>query len=410
MSNSRMKLRADDDKPHNSSKGKGIILETPYKPGFVDDKDLETVKMAVDKELSDISNAFYETIERTADTITRVDKLEIAGDTQWGELVAKIEEVDRVSKEGDQALASRITTISAEIGDNKAAITTESEARVSADEALSKRIDTVSAEFKTADDEIKASVTTEATARANADQALAGQITTVKSELEGQVAEVRQYTNTEVSKVDGKVNTLNAKWGVSVDVNGNVAGVELNNGTGGSEFKVLANRFYFTDGNTVIPPFAVVGNVVHMSNVVIRGTLYAEDIVGDVASEFILSSTGMISLPTDYAPWVRFRVNNPRHYPRTVIANTGVVTPQAGHTSGEALFRIGPDGTGEVWGTGVVRSEEGETRPIIVIGQVPPNWSGVVTVSCQKGQGGPKIIGGAGSVRMFRNTGELGYY
>lgn len=80
MSNSRMKLTREVVKPTNSSRGKGLILETPYKPGFVEDKDLESVKMAVDKELSDVANAFQITTERTADTITRVDELKITGD------------------------------------------------------------------------------------------------------------------------------------------------------------------------------------------------------------------------------------------------------------------------------------------------------------------------------------------
>lgn len=111
MSNSRMRLRSEE-KPHNSSRGKGLILETPYRPGFVDDKDLETVKMAVDKELSEISNAFYETTEKTADTITRIERLEIGGGTE--ELRAMIEEVSKVSKEGDTALAEKITTVQAE--------------------------------------------------------------------------------------------------------------------------------------------------------------------------------------------------------------------------------------------------------------------------------------------------------
>ena len=45
-------------------------FEITYKPGFVDDKDLESVKMAVDKELSSISNAFYQ-ISETASLIQR---------------------------------------------------------------------------------------------------------------------------------------------------------------------------------------------------------------------------------------------------------------------------------------------------------------------------------------------------
>ncbi|MGL5013545.1 MAG: phage tail tip fiber protein [Bacteroidales bacterium] len=295
MSNSRLKLRADD-KPTNSSRGKGLILETPYKPGFVDDKDLETVKMAVDKELSEISNAFYQTTERTADTITRIDKIEIAGDTQYGDLLAKIEEVDKVSKEGDEAMAKRITTISAEVGDNKSSIVTESEARASADSVMTKRIDTIlgsmqgdlgplvgqfqeqirvlgdtdgilaeritnlSAEYKTADETIKASVKTETEARVSADQSLTTQINTAKSELAGNIATVEQNASTEIKKVDGKVVKVEAKWGISTNVNGKITGISTNNDGKTGTVDIVADKFTISDGtNKTNPPFQVVG-------------------------------------------------------------------------------------------------------------------------------------------------------
>lgn len=304
MSNSRMRLsNRADDKPHNSSKGKGIILETPYKPGFIDDSDLETVKMAVDKELSDISNAFYQTIERTADTITRVDKLEISGDTQYGELNAKIEEVDRVSKENDVAMAQRITTISAEVGDNKSAITTESTARAEGDRVLTERIDTIlgsmegdlgplvgqfqeqirvlgendtilterittlDSEYKTADGDIKASIKNEETARVTADQALTSQINTATSKLDKDIASVQQYATTEITKTNGNVsnntaavNKINAKWGVQVVANDKIAGIQLNNDGKTATFSVMADKFTVSSGSNAVIPFEVTGN------------------------------------------------------------------------------------------------------------------------------------------------------
>lgn len=224
MSNSRMRLSSridDEDKPHNSSKGKGVILETPYKPGFVDDKDLETVKMAVDKELSDISNAFYQTTERTADTITRVDKLEISGETQYGELTAKIETVDKVSKEGDVALAERITTFEAstnnEFGKVNAAITETNrvmaeqdgllaekidsivgsfegelgplfaqidevrQLSITGDAAIGTRIDNMEVTFNQADKDLAASIKTESESRVDADTALSKRIDTLSA-------------------------------------------------------------------------------------------------------------------------------------------------------------------------------------------------------------------------------------
>lgn len=245
MSNSRLKLmtRADDDKPHNSSKGKGLLLETPYRPGFVDDKDLETVKMAVDKELSDISNAFYQTTERTADTITRVDKLEISGETQYGELKAAIETVDKVSKEGDIALAERITTFSAEtnneFGKVNAAIKETNRVMASEDKLLAERIDSIvgsfegelgplfaqidevrqlsitgdqalattiddmKVSFETADKDLAAQIKTESESRVTADEALSKRIDTLTASVTTEDAKLTAAIKTEqTARVD----------------------------------------------------------------------------------------------------------------------------------------------------------------------------------------------------------------
>lgn len=246
MSHSRAYLAIEphDDKPHNSSKGKGLILETPYKPGFVDDKDLETVKMAVDKELSEISNAFYQSTEQTADTITRVDRLEIDGTNQYGELKASIERVDKVSTEGDKALAESIETLTAsvnnEFGEVKgeiketnrvvaegdkllaeridaitgsfegdlgglfAVIEEVRQVSLTGDEAIGKRIDKVEVDFKAADATLTAGIKTEETARVTADQALASRITTVSAEWKNADAELDKKFKGEIDmeKVD----------------------------------------------------------------------------------------------------------------------------------------------------------------------------------------------------------------
>lgn len=451
MSNSRTKFAKADDKPTNTSKGKGLILETPYKPGFIEDKDLETVKMAVDKELSEISNAFYQTIEKTADTITRVDKLEIAGDTQFGELVAKIEEVDKVSKEGDVALASRITTISAEVGDNKSSIITESEARAEADKVITTRIDTilgsmegdlgplvgqiqtdlrvlaendtvmatridtVEAEYKTADGDIKASVKTEESARVAADSSLASQITTVKSELDGNIASVQQYATTEINKTNTTVNaqgqqisSVNSKWGVSVDANGNVGGIQLNSSsTAGTEFKVLANRFYFTDGVSKLPPFAISNNTVHMSNVVIRGTLYAQDISGDMGTEWRIATNNLSPNQNAWTNLKTFNIVNGRPYSRQIIWDCGFVT-NGNLTTGEAVYnlRIRHSG-GTQLASGLVRVGPGYSLPMRMYGNVPANLSGTCYAEVQKTSSQGAIYGTEGSIRLFKLTTEL---
>lgn len=242
-------VKVDPDKPSNSSKGNGLILETPYKPGFVEDKDLETVKMAIDKELSEISNAFYKTTEKTADTITRIDKIEIEGDN----LLAKIEEVDRVSKEGDAALAERITTLTATVDDNSAKITEETRVRTDADSALAERITKLEADTG---DDWKAAIEEEKIARVDGDGALASQITTLKAQSEAGDATLTQN----MTVIADKTGKLEAKWGVQTNVNGKVSGIQLNNDGASSSFSVVADRFTISDGTSnTIPPFEVVG-------------------------------------------------------------------------------------------------------------------------------------------------------
>ncbi|MGL5963109.1 MAG: phage tail tip fiber protein, partial [Fusobacteriaceae bacterium] len=238
--------------PSNSSKGNGLILETPYKPGFVEDKDLETVKMAIDKELSEISNAFYKTTEKTADTITRIDSIEIGTDG----LLAKIEEVDKVSKEGDIALASRITTISAEVGDNKSSITTESEARAEGDKVITTRVDNILGAMQGDLGPLVGQIQTDLRVLADKDQVLAESITKLSAESAAGDATLTQS----MSVVSGALGKVEAKWGVSTNVNGKVTGISLNNDGKTGIFSVVADKFTISDGTSnTVAPFEVVG-------------------------------------------------------------------------------------------------------------------------------------------------------
>lgn len=238
MSSSRAQWLSDDDKPHNSSKGKGLILETPYKPGFVDDKDLETVKMAVDKELSEISNAFHQSTEQTADTITRVNKLEIDGTNQYGELKAEIERVDKVSTAGDKALAESIetwtATVNNEFGEVKGQISETNRVVAEGDKLLAERIDAITGsfegdlgglfavieevrkisitgdealavrdteievEFKKEDAKLSAGIKTEESARVTADEALSKRIITVSADWTNEAAELEKKFKGEI--------------------------------------------------------------------------------------------------------------------------------------------------------------------------------------------------------------------
>lgn len=250
MANSRLLIQGSGstqealpapDTPTNTSRDFGKILENVYKPGFVDQDNLENTKMAVDRELGEISKAFFQTTERTTDTIKRIDNIEIGNE----DLAARIEEVDTVSKAGDVALAERITT--------------------------------VEAEYKAEDDLIKASVVTESSTRASADSALASQITTVESELGDDIAAVQTYATTNINRIDGEVNLIEAKWGVRVNVNNKVTGIQLNNDGNQTSFAVQADQFIISDGTSNTgAPFEVLGGVTKIKNASV-GTITSDN-------------------------------------------------------------------------------------------------------------------------------------
>lgn len=60
--------------PTNKTSSTGFI----YKPGFIDEDSLETLKMAVDKELGLISNCFYITAESSESSFSSVKELMVA--------------------------------------------------------------------------------------------------------------------------------------------------------------------------------------------------------------------------------------------------------------------------------------------------------------------------------------------
>lgn len=124
-----------------------------------------------------------------------------------------------------------------------ASIKREEEARVTEDEALALSIEKMDANFQDADNLLKASIEREQEVRAGETGALAKDIDTLTVNVNGQIAQVQQTAQAAIDAT-GKIE---AKWGVTVDTNGKVAGIELNNGTGGSEFSIRADKFSFSD-------------------------------------------------------------------------------------------------------------------------------------------------------------------
>ncbi|MFA5408628.1 MAG: phage tail protein, partial [Bacilli bacterium] len=175
----------------------------------------------------------------------------------------------------DQALAQNINALSATIGDPfnpapgtvHAAIKTEQTARANADGALATSINNVVASIgnpsSPAPGTVYAAVRTEATARANADSALASNVTTLQTKVDGNTASVQQI----MQSVDG----IKARWGVRLDVNGRVTGLELLGGADQTAmvFKVDSFIIQTPDNPNGTPPF-MLGTVNGRTQVVIK--------------------------------------------------------------------------------------------------------------------------------------------
>lgn len=113
---------------------------------------------------------------------------------------------------------------------------------------------------------VSSSVVNEQNARSSADAALANDISVVSTTANNNTASV--------SSLSSSVNGLQAKYGVSLDVNGYVTGfLQNNDGTSGS-FTIVADKFAIVDPNAGSPfvPFEVIGGVTRIKDAVI-GTL-----------------------------------------------------------------------------------------------------------------------------------------
>jgi hypothetical protein len=241
----------------------------------------------------------------------------------------------------DEALASRIDTVRADFqaGDNavRALVSTEIFTRADADEALASRIDTVEAGYQTADATLSASITDETTARTNADSALASRTTTLESTVNNATsgnsalsaritseASTRASADSAISSnvttltttVSGhtstlstygtSINGLQAKYGVTLDVNGYVTGFSQNNGGTSGEFTILADNFNVVmPGVAAVTPFSVdSGGVKINGNLMVSGSITSSAIaVGGVTTSNIASNAvtkfGAVELGTN---------------------------------------------------------------------------------------------------------------
>lgn len=215
------------------------------------------------------------------DGITAQINPPLAGDTGWNAgstaVLAGVWSEQSVRAAEDMALAQRIDTVVAQVGQNAAAITAEQTARATADSALASRVDTLSAKV---DGDIAAALQSEATARANADGALSSRIDTVQATANGAAASVQTVSQAQAA-TDGKLQAMySVKLGVTSNGQYYAAGMGLGieNTPQGMQSQVLfqADRFAVINvaNGQIATPFVIQGGQVFINSAVIgEGTI-----------------------------------------------------------------------------------------------------------------------------------------
>ena len=234
-------------------------------------------------------------------------------DASVGQNSARITELTQVVVTDRQATATQLTQLKTSVDGNVAAITQEATARSSADEALGTRIDQVKA---TADGAAtSAQLTQEQQARANADSALAQQVQQVQA-VAGDASSAVQVTANAVAKLNGDLSTM---WAVRLQIaQGGVyewagfgLGLEEQGGVVQSTFAIRANLFSILNatGGGAVAPFVVQNGQTFIDSAMIRRADIERLIVtGELRSpDYVAGSRGIrINFVTN-----DFEINSP---------------------------------------------------------------------------------------------------
>lgn len=216
--------------------------------------------------------------------------------------------------DGDNALASQITTLASTVSNNTAAISTEQTARANGDTANANAITSLTAAVNAN----SSAITTEQTARANGDTANANAITTLQSTVTGQgttLAAVQTQANTNATAL----GVVNANYTLKTEALSNgkmaVAGIGLNSTVTGtvvqSEIIFAADKFQFIStlggtsetpqtllqvglvngANTIIVAPTKIGDQVIAARMVVDGSLTA----AKLSAGLITADSGLIA-------------------------------------------------------------------------------------------------------------------
>jgi uncharacterized coiled-coil protein SlyX len=244
--------------------------------------DAESVNTAQAGAISSLDTRVTSTEGELSSQASRIDGISaqinppLAGDMSWNAGATSVlagvwsEQSARASE--DMALAQRIDTVTAQVGQNAAAISAEQTARATADSALASQVETLSAKVN---NDIAAALQSEATARADADGALSSRIDTAQAKADSASASVQTVSQAQAA-TDGKLQAMySVKLGVTSNGQYYAAGMGLGieNTPQGMQSQVLfqADRFAVINvaNGQITTPFVIQGGQVFINSAVI---------------------------------------------------------------------------------------------------------------------------------------------
>lgn len=177
---------------------------------------------------------------------------------------AAIQNEATVRASSDDSFAQQFALLGAKNGGGTAWVLDQNTVQVGGGVTLGSRLSGIDATLASN----AAAIVTEQTARASADSALSSQITTLTSTVNGNTASI--------TSVQSTVNGLNAKYGVSLNVNGHITGFVQNNNGSSGDFTIVADvfRIIAPAGGSPVTPFSVTAEGVRINgNLIVNGSI-----------------------------------------------------------------------------------------------------------------------------------------
>lgn len=175
--------------------------------------------------------------------------------------------------QNDDALAVRISELSAKSDDAMALLQEEVRLRVDADGAFVQVVETMYAEFG----ESSAALQNQVTLIATEQEAMSSTLTTVNAQVNGDSASGQVGLVAEVNTLDGKVTSIGARYTAVVDVNGLVGGFGIYNDGTTVEAGFNVDRFWIGSSDTnKRKPFIVDNNVVYIDEAAINSLVFTK--------------------------------------------------------------------------------------------------------------------------------------